>query len=871
MRFCNSRQMLPGALAVWAVVLAAQTGAWCQPRDRRIVVAPSFLDTNGNRISDRLEVKVDTGTLVGPADTPATAPLAAGLIAKPVLTGRTPSGDFIICFDHPPTAADTRRIEQLGGEVLSTWRSLIYGMHVSFPGATVSDRLLLALAQRPGVTWVDENSKCHAHLYYSTRQTRARTCWTRSTSVDGDASIRLAVADTGLDGTQYGSAHPDFTRDGTTSKIVAWSDQVGSYAAAGDQMGHGTHCGGIMAGTGYTGGLATGNGLISRTTAAFFNPTAWYYYATNAHRMPINTTGLTSVTSDANMWWNASRAVSGNQYFHEIDNSAGTMLNYQGAAISSAGQYRFTNDLSATMPNGVVDFAYLGYPLRNFTDTGYYTSYYYVLRNRGRQVAVNDGRNLLCGMAPQCDLVGVRILDQWGSGTQAQFTNGMTWLQNNCQTYNIVAVNLSVGWTSVIPAIDTAVNNLVSSGVVACVSAGNDRGTYTVSSPGSASYAITVAADSELDKITDYSSYGASGSGKPDVTAPGGSFVTYRDITSVDTGDSEYIHDILNNGTNDLIKGTEVWGNDYTGMQGTSMACPHVTGLVGLVADARRLRFGTGYWSWNLAQALWVKSIIMMTCTETNKTAELSPNPTLERATNGGKDLYEGCGRINADAAVSAVSDAMVIDTGYTVALGSVATDPKCWARYFSLKRGAKYTVSMSVPSGCDADLYLYSDTPDATGNPVISQSSTTATSSGNTETLTRPVVTYGSSVYDTYYVVVKLVSGSGTMNVTGLVITPAEVSSLAAEVRDGRPLLSWQCGTRGPLAGFSVYSASTPAGPWALCNDKLIAARAGRGNVTYEPHDLRPGQTRCYRLMAVDNDGAQTDYGFVKLTAPRR
>jgi hypothetical protein len=108
-------------------------------------------------------------------------------------------------------------------------------------------------------------------------------------------------------------------------------------------------------------------------------------------------------------------------------------------------------------------------------------------------------------------------------------------------------------------------------------------------------------------------------------------------------------------------------------------------------------------------------------------------------------------------------------------------------------------------------------------------------------------------------------------MNVTSIQITPAQVSSPTAEVRDGRPRLSWKCETRDRLAGFIIYSATTTGGLWTRCNNRLIAVEPRRDLITYEPHDLLPGQTKYYRLMSVDLDGTETDQGFVKLTAPGR
>ena len=92
------------------------------------------------------------------------------------------------------------------------------------------------------------------------------------------------------------------------------------------------------------------------------------------------------------------------------------------------------------------------------------------------------------------------------------------------------------------------------------------------------------------------------------------------------------------------------------------MSSPFVAGCAALVIDA--MQQNGVVWSYASSQhARYVKMVLCATASETNANRESgSNNPTLQRAAGGpsgypaGKDLYEGYGMINPDAAVEAVS-----------------------------------------------------------------------------------------------------------------------------------------------------------------------------------------------------------------------
>ncbi|MBW9220023.1 S8 family serine peptidase [Methanothermococcus sp. SCGC AD-155-N22] len=151
---------------------------------------------------------------------------------------------------------------------------------------------------------------------------------------------------------------------------------------------------------------------------------------------------------------------------------------------------------------------------------------------------------------------------------------------------------------------DEAVNTIVDNGTVVVIAAGNEGifGLRTIGTPGSASKAITVGATGyNMDYITWFSSRGPVGWEdneviKPDVVAPGEWVLsTYYD-------------------------------NGYAYMSGTSMATPHVSGVIALMLQAD--------------PSLTPDEI-----------EQILKNTTLDLG-DSGEDIIYGAGRVNASAAV---------------------------------------------------------------------------------------------------------------------------------------------------------------------------------------------------------------------------
>lgn len=200
-------------------------------------------------------------------------------------------------------------------------------------------------------------------------------------------------------------------------------------------------------------------------------------------------------------------------------------------------------------------------------------------------ILAGDGsasRGQYCGVAPGCNIISVKVLNQKGNGDIANVVAGLRWVIQNKKRYNIRVVNISVGTTakSVISEdseLVRAVNMVWDNDIVVVVAAGNG-GPHpkTIGAPGISRKVITVGAsddDIAVDlmgkNMKDYSGRGPTNAciKKPDVVAPGSRIVSCNAMKRQNN-----IFGFRQNGM-----------NYYTEKSGTSMSTPMVSGAVALL------------------------------------------------------------------------------------------------------------------------------------------------------------------------------------------------------------------------------------------------------------------------------------------------
>jgi len=192
------------------------------------------------------------------------------------------------------------------------------------------------------------------------------------------------------------------------------------------------------------------------------------------------------------------------------------------------------------------------------------------------------------GMAPQANLINVKVSDDDGAASAADVVAGLQWINDNKTLYNIRVVNISLNSSLVqsyhVDPIDAAVEILWFNGIVVVTSAGNNS-TAKLSAPANDPFVITVGATDDRgtagigdDTVAPFSGYGTTldGFAKPDLVAPGTNIISLL-ASHGDTLVKEH-RDHLVSGFPDA--------RQYFRMSGTSMAAPVVAGAVALLLQA---------------------------------------------------------------------------------------------------------------------------------------------------------------------------------------------------------------------------------------------------------------------------------------------
>jgi len=187
-------------------------------------------------------------------------------------------------------------------------------------------------------------------------------------------------------------------------------------------------------------------------------------------------------------------------------------------------------------------------------------------------IGANNGVHL--GVAPNVDLVALRVFNDFGKGELAWTESALKWVHENRNSFAnpITTVNLSLGsaWnSSTVPSwgiLEDELAQLQRDGIVVVASAGNSFQQYKapgLSYPAASPYVIPVSSIDANGQLSDFSQRDARS-----IAAPG------RSIEST---------------VPDYFYGKDGVSNDWANSSGTSMAAPYIAGASVLVREAMEL------------------------------------------------------------------------------------------------------------------------------------------------------------------------------------------------------------------------------------------------------------------------------------------
>ena len=196
-------------------------------------------------------------------------------------------------------------------------------------------------------------------------------------------------------------------------------------------------------------------------------------------------------------------------------------------------------------------------------------------------------RGMVVGVAPDAELYALKVLDSDGNGWVSDINAAIDWAIEN----DMDVISMSLGRSTDFTSMRRLCQEAYDSGIVIVAAAGNGDGNY-VSYPAAYDSVIAVTAIEQNDSIACFSNIGP----EIELAAPGGSIL------------STYM------------------GNQYATLSGTSMATPHVSGVVALLLSA-----DSGL------EPAEVRELLAATATDLGEE---------------GKDNYYGYGLVNASAAL---------------------------------------------------------------------------------------------------------------------------------------------------------------------------------------------------------------------------
>ncbi len=606
----------------------------------------------------------------------------------------------------------TSRFEYYGGTIKEEWNNKFTTIS-GFAGIMPLEANKTAFQNNFPDAIIENNEIIEAQMNYASIQSGAVNSTWYLNGFKGSPDSSVAVLDTGIN-PNHNFFPKGYSPSDFSGNIVGWQNFVDLQPIS-DDNGHGTLVASVISGTGMDKYNSINPSLIKikgnySHTELFDEYSAPKNYTLKMFTFNASRAGSNILINSS--WKLEEQGI--DQFWFELYNND-TLVQYSYNELQD--NYYLINH--ALNPNnlGVYDL-YLKYhkllqskPVFSFnTRISYFPEF------------PIENRHLFTGIANATKIVAYKVLNQSGRGYTSDLITALAGVIENREIDHIVSVCLSVGTLGVDAiTINSVIEDVVDSGILVVTSAGNSG--IEVSDPlnklAENKKAIVVGAINDNDQVTSYSSMGKYIDTiiKPDIVAPGGSKIPgHRSIIGA---------------SDEIDKATPSYG--------TSIATAIVSAAINILIGAK----WANWVQWNnLDLTIWVnyiKAILLMTASETNLERENDPStstdesnysPSLSIApmTGGLKDIHEGYGRLNLQAAIDALVKNLEANSITNSHLISSQNDPlgtHVFARQIDLNEDTQYSFTLSTDNNdADFDLFLFSNKSNQYGEPILLQSS---------------------------------------------------------------------------------------------------------------------------------------------------
>ncbi|MFX1389324.1 MAG: S8 family serine peptidase [Promethearchaeota archaeon] len=623
------------------------------------------------------------------------------------------NGNIIVSFRKSSFNNTVRtRFEFYGGSIIEEWNNEFASV-CGFAGIMPLEINKIAFQNEFPDALIETNEILETQMNYVSVQSAAVNSTWYLNGLTGDTDSSIAVLDTGIN--PLHSFFPGgYSPSDLSGDIVGWQNFVDSQPIS-DDNGHGTFISSVISGTGKDQYSSSSPSIIK--IQGNYSHTEFFDEYSTPKNYSIKLFSFNASKVASNILINSSWHLEDDgidKFWVELYQNE-SLVKYSFNEIQD--QY-YTIDHLLTSDNvGIYDI-YLKYhkllqakPIFSFdTKISYFPEEY------------TENRKQFTGIANSTKIVAYKILNQSGFGRTSDLISALASVMQNRTKFHIVSVCLSVSTLGEdVSTVNAVIDELIENGVIVVIAAGNNgiEITDSLNRLAENKNAIVVGAINDKDQITSYSSRGKEIDGiiKPDIVAPGGSRISnHRSI---------------------IAAGSE--NDKATAAYGTSIATAIVSAAINILIEAKWKNWN----QWNnldLTKMVKVlKAILLMTASETNLEREEDPltevdeidySPTLSSGplTFGLKDIHEGYGRLNIEAAVEALTKSVEVNEFIYGNLISSQENPlgtHVFARQINLNKDTQYSFNLSVSEPeANFNLLLFSNESNKFGEPILLQSS---------------------------------------------------------------------------------------------------------------------------------------------------